>query len=225
MFKPSVHLRAVIFDMDGVITNTMPDHYRAWKVVLTRYGYTPTHLDIYKREGQPGIISIRDLFAEKDLSFPERTLYKVLSEKERLFKKIVKQRFIPGARRFLHWLYQQGFILALVTGTSRHELHKILPDHLYKLFSAVVTGNDVKMGKPHPEPFLKAMEALKVKSTEAIVIENAPFGIQSAKSAGLKCLAVQTSLPKEFLNKADQVFHSIKDLSQYPCFTRPANSL
>ena len=212
MSRIIIRTKAIIFDMDGVITNTMPDHYRAWRTILARYGYHPTHLDIYKREGQPGISSIKDLFAEKKITLSDKVSNKILLEKEELFKKIVKQRFISGSRRFLKNLYKRNFLLALVTGTSRHELHTILPDHLYKLFSVIVTGNDVKMGKPHPEPFLKAIEKLKISSKDGVVIENAPFGIQSAKSAGLRCLALETSLPKKYLNRADMIFHSIQQL-------------
>ncbi|HLD69311.1 MAG TPA: HAD family phosphatase, partial [Candidatus Omnitrophota bacterium] len=106
------------------------------------------------------------------------------------------------------------------TGTSRHELHRILPDYLYNLFSVVVTGTDVKNGKPHPEPFLKALKLLKIKSSEAVVIENAPLGIQSAKKAGLRCFALASSLPKQFLHEADAVFSSIKEMRGRVGFSR-----
>jgi beta-phosphoglucomutase len=76
----------------------------------------------------------------------------------------------------------------------------------------IVTGNDVKHGKPHPEPYLTSLKNLKMKPSDAVVIENAPFGIRSAKEAGLRCLALETSLPREYLREADAVYSSIKDL-------------
>ena len=205
-------IRAFIFDMDGVITNTMPDHFRAWREVLLKEGIHVTHHDVYSREGQRGIKSVEELFGVYDRGFTMRKGRAILREKERLFKRIVKQRFVPGARSFLKNLKRRGYLLALVTGTSRHELHQILPDRIYQLFNTVVTGNDVRHGKPHPEPYRLALKKLSIKPRAALVIENAPFGIRSAKSAGIRCLALATSLPGQYLRQADAVFSSIHEL-------------
>ena len=129
-----------------------------------------------------------------------------------LFKRIVKKRFVPGARPFLRLLENKEIELALVTGTARHEVMRILPKGLFSMFSVVVTGDEVKRGKPHPEPYNKAIKELGIKPKEAIVIENAPFGIYSAKRAGLKCLALETSLPKSYLKDADFIFKGFKEL-------------
>ena len=214
MLKKNLNLKAVIFDMDGVITNTMPDHFKAWKTVLAPEGIAATQHDIYSREGQRGIQSVAEIFAVYQKSFTRQKAKVILKRKEELFKKIVRLRFIPGARRFLRDLHRRGFQLALVTGTSRHELHRILPDSLYNLFDIIVTGSDVRNGKPHPEPYLKVIRQLKVLSPRALAIENAPFGIRSAKAAGLRCLALETSLPREHLAQADAVFESYREMQK-----------
>ncbi len=214
MFEKNLKLKAVIFDMDGVITNTMPDHFRAWKTVLACEGIAVTQHDIYSREGQRGIHSVAEIFALYQKPFTEKKAKAILKRKEELFKKIVKTRFITGARRFLRDLRRQGFQLALVTGTSRHELHRILPKVIYKFFAIIVTGSDVKNGKPHPEPYLKAIRQLKIRPHETIAIENAPFGIRSAKAAGLRCLAIETSLSRQYLTKADGIFNSYNELKK-----------
>ena len=208
------NINTVIFDMDGVITNTMPDHYKAWVEILKRHGITATHHDIYLREGQKGIDSVREIFATHKKPFNRQQAQKILKDKEEYFKRIVKRRFVLGTRSFLKDLYRQQFKLGLVTGTSRHELQQILPQHIYNLFTVIVTGNDVRDGKPHPEPYLTALKKLDIKSSQAVVIENAPFGISSAKCAGLRCLAIETSLPKAYLKKADLIFRSIAQLRQ-----------
>jgi len=213
MSKTICRVKAVIFDMDGVITNTMPDHYRAWKEVLRWNNIHVTHYDIYSREGQPGEEALKEIYQKYCIPYREEVGVKILSEKEEYFKKTVKQRFIAGSRTLLKKLHKLNLRLALVTGTARQELHRILPDHLYRLFSVTVTGNDVKFGKPHPEPFERAIQNLGISAEEAVVIENAPYGIRSAKAAGLKCFALETSLPKEYLSHADVVFQSIKDLN------------
>ena len=220
MIKTQWKVAAVIFDMDGVITNTMPDHFRAWNKVFSTYGLHMTHMDVYKREGQKGLQSVKEIFAERKIPFHLAQARKILQEKEKLFKAIVKRRFVPGSRRLLHDLHRKGIRLALVTGTARHELRRILPYHLTILFEVIVTGSDVRHGKPHPEPFLKALKKLGLNSSHAVVIENASFGIRAAKAAGLKCLAVETSLPREFLKEADEIFSSIKELSRHVKFQR-----
>lgn len=217
------NVKSVIFDMDGVITNTMPDHYRSWKTTFKEEGIRVTYEDIYKREGQPGLSSVMEIFTEHKKAFSKKEALKVLGKKEALFKKIVKTRFITGARTFLKHLHKKDIRLALVTGTSRHELRQILPASLRDLFSVTVTGNEVKHGKPHPEPYLKSLQKLKVKASQAVVIENAPFGIRSAKQAGLKCLALETSLPKQYLREADMIFSSIKELEEKASFSMYSN--
>ena len=109
-------------------------------------------------------------------------------------------------------LDKRGCRLGLVTGTSRHEMEKILPRSLRALFEVSVTGDEVTQGKPYPEPFLKALAMLKLPAKCAVVIENAPFGIESAKRAGLFCIALETSLPKSYLRQADCVIRSFEEL-------------
>lgn len=203
---------SVIFDMDGVITNTMPDHYLAWKMTLHKEGIPVTYLDVYSREGQRGLQSVKEFFQKYKKPLDERKAGRLLRKKEEHFKRIVQTRFVPGARLFLKDLHRNNFCLALVTGTSRHELKRILPDSLCRLFSVIITGSDVRYGKPHAEPYLKALARLKIKPAQAVAIENAPLGIQSAKKAGLRCLALATSLPAEYLKGADAVFPSIRTL-------------
>ncbi|MBP9855066.1 MAG: HAD family phosphatase [Candidatus Omnitrophica bacterium] len=213
MDKDICRVKAVIFDMDGVITNTMPDHYRAWQKVLRLNNIHVTYHDIYSREGQPGEEALREIYQKYKIPYKKEEGMKILSAKEDYFKLNVKQRFISGARTLLKKLHKNDLKLALVTGTARREMERILPKSLYDLFSVIVTGNDIKFGKPHPEPFNKAVEYLGIKKQEAVVIENAPYGIQSAKAAGLKCFALETSLPREYLSQADAIFDSIKDLN------------
>ncbi len=203
-------ISTLIFDMDGVITDTMPYHFRAWEAVFASRGIRASHEDIYKREGQKGIDSVRELFTEKEKLYTDAVGRRLLGEKERLFKRIFKRKFIAGSRMFIRKFHAQGFKLALVTGTSRHEARKILAKDLWNCFDVTVCGCDVQNGKPHPEPYLKAIAKLNVKFKEAVVFENAPFGIRSAKAAGLLCIALETSLPAPYLRGADAIFPSFK---------------
>ena len=206
-------VRAVLFDMDGVITDTMPYHYQAWRSVLSREeGILVSHQEIYEREGQEGGVSVRELLEAHQKIYTRVKGTRILLAKEALFKRLVRPRFIPGARGILAMMKRAGIPLALVTGTSRHEMMRLLPSKILRCFDVSVTGRDVKRGKPDPEPYLKALMELNVNARDALVIENAPFGILSAKTAGITCFAIATSLPACYLKKADRVFSSFKEM-------------
>lgn len=209
------NVNSVIFDMDGVITDSMPYHYRAWKKIFAENGVNASKFDVYRREGQKGIDSVYELFKENAIPLAKGQADRMIRDKEILFKKIIRRRFIPGARTFIKKLVKEGFRIALVTGTARHEVEQTLSKDLLKLFSVIITGSDVHKGKPDPEPYRKALKALGIKKNKAIVIENAPFGIISAHRAGLTCFAIQTSLPAEYLKDADGIFKGHGPLSTY----------
>lgn len=200
--------------MDGVITNTMPDHYRAWHQIFHEMGISVTHEDIYSREGQSGRYSLLEITKKYGQPYDAKSAPVILKKKEDLFKTIVKIRFIQGTRNFIKALNRKGIVLALVTGTSRHEMQKILPENLLNLFQVVVTGDEVKHGKPHPEPYRKALKQLNIQVKEAVVIENAPFGIRSAKAAGIPCIALETSLPRQYLEEADYIYKTVRDFRE-----------
>ena len=201
--------------MDGVITNTMPYHFDAWLRIFKTAGIKVDCYDVYKREGQDGLSSIKEIFKERNIKFNLKQAKSLLRRKEALFKQTVKIKFIKGSRPFIRKLKQRKLRLGLVTGTSRREMEKILTPRLRGLFDVIVTGDEVWKSKPHPQPFLKAVKMLKLNRRQIIVIENAPFGIQSAKKAGLYCIALETSLPRQYLNGADIIIKSFGQLTEF----------
>jgi HAD superfamily hydrolase (TIGR01509 family) len=211
--KHVLKIRALIFDMDGVITDTMPYHYQAWKIAFQDILQKDiSEQDIYLREGSKGAFALQEIFQQYGWPCDPDILAALLKRKEEVFPKIVHIDFVDGSLDFLKKVHAQGFRMALVTGTSREELSRMLPDFVQTYFSVIVTGSDVAHGKPHPEPYEKALSALRLNPGEAAVLENAPLGVQSAKSAGLICIALATSLTGEFLTDADFVFSSYNDM-------------
>lgn len=208
-FKP----RAVIFDMDGVIIDSMPYHFLAWYEALRPLGLRVSCFDVYSKEGENWEKTLRDLLKKAKLRFSRELLRKVFLRRQIIFKRYFKRFIFKGAEDFLICLKKEGYLLGLVTGSPLEEVKKILPLRIRLLFNAIVAGNQVKKGKPHPEPYLECARLVALKPKECLVVENAPFGIESAKKAGMFCVAVTTSLPKEYLSKADIIADNLSDLS------------
>lgn len=204
--------KAVLFDMDGVVVDSMPYHYRSWDQIFRSLGVHLDKLEIYKREGEQGIGSISAILADHGIQLSEDERKKLLQEKELLFKKIASPHLFPGIESFIDDLKTEGYSLGLVTGTSRSEIDYVLPSFLIKSFDVLVTGESVKKGKPAPDPYMKAMEDLKTTPGNTIVVENAPFGILSAKKAGALCIAITTSLSGEYLQEADFICDSLEEV-------------
>ncbi|MEW5894535.1 MAG: HAD family phosphatase [Candidatus Omnitrophota bacterium] len=217
--KIIIETMAVIFDMDGVITDTMPYHFKAWEKAFSEVlGYRIREKDIYLREGSKGAFALEEIFKEYGWSHQPDILNQLLMKKEEVFPQIVKIEFIKGSLEFLSSIKAQGFQTALVTGTSLPELKKMLSHDIQSSFNVILTGSDVVHGKPNPEPYLTALKKLKLNSSDAVVLENAPLGIKSAKAAGLRCLALSTSLSREYLHEADFIFKSYDDINQHVQF-------
>ncbi|MDD5574910.1 MAG: HAD family phosphatase, partial [Candidatus Omnitrophica bacterium] len=187
----------------------------AWRRIYAREGLKVTSCEIYLREGQPGYRTIKEILGDHKIPFDEKRARRMLAAKEKYFKAIVSRRFVPGAKGFLKFLGQRGVTAALVTGTARHEAEEILSKAFLRRFAVTVTGDEARRGKPHPEPYLLALKRLHVRAKDAVVIENAPCGIHSAKRAGMKCIALETSLSRVYLKDADFIFSSYRDLRNH----------
>jgi len=211
--KKLSRVKAVIFDMDGVIVDSMPYHFLAWYEALRPFGVRVTCFDVFTKEGERWGKSLRDFFKRAGMKPTKKLLAEVFTLRQKIFKKYFKRFIFKGVEDILRRFKKKGYRLALVTGTPDYEVKKILPGKLYKYFDVIVAGNMVKKGKPHPEPYLKAARLLKLKPDSCIVIENAPYGIESAKRAGMYCVAVSTSLSRKYLQKADIVVKDIREIT------------
>jgi len=207
--------KAVIFDMDGVIVDSMPYHFLAWYEALRPYGVRVSCFDVYAKEGERWSKSLRDFLKKEGIAPSRKLLSEIFIFRQKIFKKYFKRFIFKDAERVLCALKKRGYLLSLVTGTPDYEVKRILPNKLYRIFNSIIAGNNVKKGKPHPEPYLKAAKMLKVNPSECVVIENAPYGIESAKRARMLCIAVSTSLPAEFLNNADFIVDKLGKIAQF----------
>ncbi|MDD5238087.1 MAG: HAD family phosphatase [Candidatus Omnitrophica bacterium] len=208
-----MHPKAIIFDMDGVIVDSMPYHFLSWYEALRPWGVRVSCFDVYSKEGENWEKTLVRLLKRAKIKPTAKILKKIFSSRQKIFKRYFQRFIFKGAQDFLQCLRKKGYLLGLVTGTPAQEIKRILPRHMRSLFDMIVSGNEVKNGKPHPEPYLKAAKGLRVKPAECIVVENAPFGIKSAKRAGMFCIALTTSLPREYLKGADLIVNTLEEIT------------
>lgn len=208
-------INTIIFDMDGVVADGMPYHIRSWREALATVDISVTDLEIYLIEGMTGRETINKFKNKYNKSLSDESSEKVLNLKRKIFNDIFTVELMKGTKELLLELYRLNYKLALVTGTRMEVVKRVLQMGLNDVFKVIITGEMVNKGKPDPEPYLKAVNELKADKEDCLVIENAPAGISSAKGAGLRCFAVQTSLPEEYLTDADKIFESIDELSSF----------
>jgi beta-phosphoglucomutase len=205
----------ILFDLDGVLINSMPVHARAWKKTFSALGIVLEDIDIYRREGMSGPASIRDIFLEKKMPLPdEESLIGIIESKHTFFQKN-EIRLFAEIDDIINILKSRKIRMGLVTGSHRATVDETVPPGIIQSMSVIVTSDDVLHGKPHPESYIKALKKIGAKVDSTLVIENAPMGIRAAKNAGLLCYAVETTLPKEYLSEADVIFSDHRALQRH----------
>jgi len=188
-------LKSIFFDMDGVLFNSMPYHAKAWLKVFEEYGLKINESEPYLNEGSTALFTVRAMFRKyQDIEVSEEFSEKMKSRKHHLMSNYPESEVMVGMQEFLSNVTRSGVDCWVVTGSAQG----ILLDRLEQEFAGsifrnkMITAHDVKIGKPNPEPYLKAMKRSGYKASEAIVVENAPMGVQSAKAAGLFTIAINT---------------------------------
>ncbi len=204
----------VIFDMDGVIIDSEPLTIASYLEAFRDFGVELTRQEYISRVVVTGT-PVRRLFAENggDLAKWKQ----LFARKTEIYSKMVENQLHlrPGARELLEDLKIHKVPTALATSASKATVEIVFKRFdISPYFDAVVTLDDVVNQKPSPEAFLKAAAALKLDPQNCIVIEDAPKGINAAKSAGMKCIAVPTELTcGEDLAQADFCAESLAQLN------------
>jgi len=193
--------RGVIFDLDGVLINSEPLHCRAFQDVLGPHGVVVTEQDYYARYL---VYSDREVLERllPDLG----ALDEAVAAKERRYWELLEAG-VPAFQDGLALLARtDGWRVGLATGSIRREAELVLRTlGIRERFSVVVAREDCRKGKPDPEPYLRAAGVLGLSPRRCVVVEDAPGGVRAAKAAGMICIAVTHSCPRERLSEADLV--------------------
>lgn len=188
-------LKAVLFDMDGVLFDSMPYHSEAWHKVMKSHGLTLSREEAYMHEGRTGASTINIVFQrELGREATQEEIESIYQEKSVLFNSYPEAKPMPGVWELLQKVKKDGLIPMVVTGSGQLSLLERLEHHYPGMFhkELMVTAFDVKYGKPNPEPYLMALKKGGIKADEAVVVENAPLGVEAGHNAGIFTIAVNT---------------------------------
>lgn len=224
-------LRAAMFDMDGVLFDSMKNHATSWYQTMVHFGYTDfSEKEAYMHEGRTGAGTIdivkQRMFGESATEEEVQEIYKYKSD---LFNTLPKAVRMPGALEVLTQVKESGVVPMVVTGSGQKTLLERLNRNFPGVFrqELMVTAYDVKYGKPNPEPYLMGMKKFGISEirdeepiapNNFIVVENAPLGVQAGVAAGVFTIAVNTGPLEDsiLLNEgANLLFSSMDELAEW----------
>ena len=213
-------IRTILFDMDGVLYDSMKNHAVAWVQSMQKFGINMTADDAYATEGARGVDTIRYMVKQQQgREITEEESQLMYDEKTRIFHSLPEAPIMPGILSLMKQIDAAGIGIGVVTGSGQRPLiNRILRDFgKYVSPEHIVTAYDVKRGKPHPDPYLMGLEkAGGLLPSEGIVVENAPLGVRAGVAAGIYTIAVNTGpLPDQVLLDAgaDILFPTMLALS------------
>ena len=216
-------LKAVIFDFDGVITDSEVLHLRAFNQSLVPYGVKISTKDYYTNYLGFSDFDCYKILVDKGLlKIDEQHIDAIIEEKSKIFEKLSKTegRTIEGVHEFLQMLEENNIPMAICSGSLLVEIEVMLEESgLRHFFAEIVSAEQVRKGKPHPEGFILAMKKLNKNSQppiaagECIVIEDSHWGLQAGKAAGMHTVAVTNSYDAEQLAIAEKIVGRLNELT------------
>lgn len=225
-----MQLHAVLFDMDGILFDSMPYHAKAWSQVMTNAGFLFTPEDVYMNEGRTGADTINTASIQQfGVKATQEQIDALCQEKCEIFSTYPPTPRMPAALELVQKVKACGLTPMIVTGSGTPTLLDRIQSNFPGLFKEehIVTSFNVKRGKPNPDPYLLALEKGGFKPHEAIVVENAPLGVTAGVAARLFTVAANTGplnddvlydaganivLPsiKELCDEWEELYNSIK---------------
>jgi HAD superfamily hydrolase (TIGR01509 family) len=216
-----VALRAIVFDFDGVIANTEPLHFEAYRGVLAPHGIALSETEYYARYlGYDDVGAFRAIGADCGHAFDLRTIERLVEEKAVRLEALERASpvLFPGAADAVRRLAAR-FPLAIASGALRAEIERVLAaTALARFFEGIVAAEDTPLSKPAPDPYRRALDLLRrrtpdLRSAECVAVEDSRWGLESARAAGLRTVAVTHTYRAELLApSADLVVASLETL-------------
>jgi HAD superfamily hydrolase (TIGR01509 family) len=212
--------KTILWDMDGVIADSNSFHFAAWQETFTKRGIRFTKEDFTKLFGTRNDFIIGSIMGRE---LPERDVKIMVQEKEENFRRKATGSIkpFPGATRLLNAIKKGNFKLGLVSSTPKENIDLVLSElNLEGIFDCIVFGQEVSESKPGSQIYLLAARKLGVTPNDCLVIEDSPLGVKAAKTAGMKCLAIANTHPRQKLDEADKVADSLENVDLITLLTR-----
>ncbi|HDZ06720.1 hypothetical protein LCGC14_0292850 [marine sediment metagenome] len=208
-------ITTVIFDMNGVITDDEDLHELATQKAFEKVGLTITP-NIYRQYclGRTDASAFVDLI--NDFNLKNQKVSSIITDKSILYQKLIASnlKIYPGVIELIENLYLK-YTLALTTSSTFKEVKTVVNQlDIEDLFKVIVSSNDVKRGKPDPEPYLLTAEKLGVSSDNCVVIEDSENGVRSAIAAGMKCVEITNTEDSKNLLAADQIIEKYSEITE-----------
>lgn len=186
-------IKGFLFDLDGVIVDTAVFHFQAWRRLAQKLGGDFTEEQNEQLKGVSRVDSLKKIIEWTGATVSDEEFQTLMVEKNEWYLELVQglgpQDALPGALNFLQTTYDQGIKIAL--GSASKNAPMILEKlGITPLFTAIIDGNNVVNGKPHPEVFLKGAEALGLEPSECVVFEDSIAGVQAAKAGGMSSVGI-----------------------------------
>lgn len=206
-------MKAVIFDLDGVIVDTAKYHYLAWGNLASELGFTFTEKDNELLKGVSRVRSLEILLGIGNVTLTQEDFDKYASKKNDEYLKLINELtpadILPGVNDFIMELKRNGYLISLGSA-SKNALFILNHLKLTDYFDSIVDGTHVNKAKPDPEVFLTAAKNLGVEPIECVVFEDAVAGVEAGKNAGMRVIGVGEP---SVLNTADMVISTFEKLS------------
>jgi HAD superfamily hydrolase (TIGR01509 family) len=188
--------KVVLFDMDGVLYDSMPNHAIAWQESMAKFGIFMTSDDAYATEGARGVDTIRQMVLQQQhREIDEEEAQRMYDLKSKTFHSLPEAPIMPGVLSLMAQIHASGMACGVVTGSGQRPLiDRILKDFgAYVDEAHITTAYDVTRGKPNPDPYLMGLKkAGNLEPWEALVVENAPLGVRAGARAHIFTIAVNT---------------------------------
>lgn len=205
-------MRGAIFDLDGVITNSVPLHFKAWKKMFAEYNVNFSFEDYKNKvDGRPRLEGAKAILT----SLSNEELLKASDKKQAYFLEFLETDGVetfPSSVNLLKNMKKAKIKLACAS-SSKNAGSIIKKTNLDKIFDINVSGQDFKMGKPHPEIFLTAAKRLNLSPEECVVFEDASSGVQAAINGNFFCVGIDRNNQKELLQGADIIVNDLSEIS------------
>ncbi|NWF77431.1 MAG: HAD-IA family hydrolase [Chloroflexi bacterium] len=212
--------KAILWDMDGVIADSGSLHFAAWQETFAKRGVKFTQEDFTRLFGTRNDFIIGSIMGKE---LPEEDVKIMVQEKEENFrwKATGSIKPFPGVVRLLNAIKKGNFKVVLVSSAPKENIDLVLRElSLEGIFDCIVFGQEVSESKPSPQIYLLAAQKLGVTPNDCLVVEDSPLGVKAAKIAGMKCLAITNTHPRQELQEADKVVDSLGNVDLITLLTR-----